>query len=31
MEMTMKAEVDSSGKMKAFFSVALAEFSDLFP
>lgn len=30
MEMTMKAKVDSSGKLKAFFSVALAEFSDLF-
>lgn len=31
MEMTMKAKVDSSGKMKAFLSVALAEISELFP
>lgn len=31
MEMTVKAKVDSSGKTKALFSVALAEISELFP
>jgi len=31
MEMTMKAKVDSCGKMKAFLSVVLTEISELFP
>lgn len=30
MEMTMKAKVDSSGKMKAFLSVVVAEISEFF-